>query len=348
MLGRASLTRWLARVHAPELVLRARAAAGVPVISVLTYHHVAEPGPDYGFDPDVADATPAQFEAQMQVVARHCTAISIDTLLGGLAGQPLPPNPVLITFDDGYRSNLEVALPILRRLRLPATFFIATRFLDERRLYWWEAIAQLVDRARRAGTTRVALTYPTAREVDLTAAAAHAQLARVVKDTPGLDVDHFVTELARAMGVPWDRALERTLADELIMTWDEVRALADAGMDIESHGHSHRVLDTMSADELHLDLGRSRQLLTTQLGRPVRAIAYPVGRSIVGRPALRDALRAAGYLIGFTNASGVNPVWRGIDPFDVARLATDRSMQAETILAQLALPPLAYTRSTAR
>jgi hypothetical protein len=81
----------------------------------------------------------------------------------------------------------------------------------------------------------------------------------------------------------------------------------------------------------------------------VRAVAYPVGRRINGDRRIREALAAAGYRIGMSNKTGVNrwlpPVLRAlspIDPFDVRRLATDRSISDAMFLTQIALPQLAY------
>ena len=90
--------------------------------------------------------------------------------------------------------------------------------------------------------------------------------------------------------------------------------------------------------------------LEAQLGRPVRAVAYPVGRRINGAQHIRSALSAAGYQIGMSNCSGVNrwlpPSLRRlspIDPFDIRRLSTDRQMSDAMFLAQVAVPQLAYT-----
>jgi hypothetical protein len=81
----------------------------------------------------------------------------------------------------------------------------------------------------------------------------------------------------------------------------------------------------------------------------VRAIAYPVGRRIAAEPRIRDALTQAGYQLGMSNHSGVNRWWppalRGlapIDPFDIRRLATDRTMSDAMFLTQVAVPRLAY------
>jgi hypothetical protein len=146
-------------------VMQLRRFAPLPIVGVVTFHHIHDTGaePDYPYDPDVADATPAQFRRRLELLARIGTPIGMEELMRGLDGAPLPPNPVMITFDDGYRSCHDVALPILRELGIPATFFVSTSFVTERRMYWWERTAFAVRSARR---TRVRLSYPAPIEID--------------------------------------------------------------------------------------------------------------------------------------------------------------------------------------
>ena len=337
----------LHRVGALGAVMRLRGLAPVPPIAtILTYHPVAEPDAAYPYDPGVADATPAQFRRQLELLARHGTPIGIDDLVRAIDGAPLPKNPVMVTFDDGYRSCHDVALPILRDVGLRATFFIATSYVTERRLYWWERIAIVLARARTPSAT---LAYPVAIDVVARDPSTPARLTDLIKDTPGLDVERFLTELAAAFGVVWDRAIEAEHADRVVMTWAHVRALAAAGMDVESHTRSHRVLQTLDADELHDELAGSRTELERELGTRVRAIAYPVGRRIQREARIREAIAAAGYRLGFSNASGSTRMWpaalRGVlpfDPFDVRRLSTERSMSDAMYFTQVAVPRLAY------
>jgi peptidoglycan/xylan/chitin deacetylase (PgdA/CDA1 family) len=331
--------------------MQVRRYAPAPLLSIVTYHHIAEPDPSYPYDPDIADATPAQFRRHMETLARYGSPIGIDDLIAAIGGAPLPKNPVMITLDDGYRSCHDVALPILREVGVRATFFIATSFISERRLYWWERISLLLGRAKRRTTT---ITYPHALELDLADPQINNKLTRVIKDTQHLDLDRYLEGLGRALGVEWNRQSETDAADSLIMTWDHVRALARAGMDVESHGRRHRALQTLDAGTLESELAGSRQDLEEQLGRPVRAIAYPVGHRVIGRQHICDALASAGYQVGLSNKTGVNrwlpPSLRGlapIDRFDVRRLATDREISDAMFLTQLALPQLAYT-STGR
>ncbi len=323
-----------------------RRHAPVPMLSIITYHHVADDDPSYPYDPNVADATPAQFRRQMEMVARYGTPIGIDDLIRAIGGGPLPRNPVMVTFDDGYRSCYEVALPILRAVGVRATFFVATSFVSERRLYWWERIAIL---RGQSGKRRVQLSYPQAMTLDLDDPEAQDTLTDIIKNTSELDVDRFLEELGAALGVAWTPEIETRHADHLIMTWDQIRALARAGMDVESHGRRHRVLQTLDDATLADELTGSRRELEAQLGRPVRALAYPVGRRINGERRIRDALAAAGYQIGMSNHTGVNrwlpPSLRAlspIDPFDVRRLATERGLSDAMFLTQMALPQLGY------
>ena len=344
---RERVAEWLHKTGALHAVMRLRRYAPAPILlSIVTYHHVADHDPSYPYDPEVADATPAQFRRRMETLARYGNPIGIDDLIAAIGGAPLPKNPVMVTFDDGYRSCHDMALPILRAVGLRATFFIATSFITERRLYWWERISLLLGQARR---TTAVITYPRTLELDLKDPQVNGKLTDLIKDTQDLDLDRFLDELGMAIGVDWSPQIETGYADKLIMTWDQIRALARAGMDVESHGRHHRVLQTLDAGTLESELAGSRRDLEAQLGRPVRAIAYPVGRRINREQHIRNALGAAGYQIGMSNHSGVNRWWPPalrslgpIDRFDVRRLATDRGMSDAMFLTQVAVPRLAY------
>lgn len=329
-------------------VMQLRRFAPLPIVGIATFHHVhdvaADPG-GYPYDPDVADATPQQFRRRLEILARIGTPIGMSELLCGLDGAPLPPNPVMITFDDGYRSCHDVALPILRELGIPATFFIATSFVSQRRLYWWERIALVLNAARRP---RAKLSYPAPIEVDARDPATRPQLDNLIKNTWGIDVDRFLAELCDALDVEWSPAIETEHADRLIMTWDQVRALERAGMAVESHTRHHCVLETLDDDALRDELVGSRSDLERELGHPVHAIAYPVGRRIQ-RVRILAAIAAAGYRVGFANSNGINVLWpaalrsaTAFDPLDLRRVSVSIDMSDAMFLTQLAFPPLGY------
>ena len=344
---RERLAEVLERTGVIRSVMQLRRLAPMPIVGVVTFHHIHDTEGDasYPYDPDVADATPRQFRRHLETLARIGTPIGIAELLRGIDGGALPPNPLMITFDDGYRSCHDVALPILRELGIPATFFIATSFVAERKLYWWERIALALGGARRP---RTQLTYPRVIDIDARDPGTRRVLCDLVKNTWCLDIARFLEELCRALEVEWSSAIEAAHADQLIMTWDQVRALAGAGMAVESHTRHHHVLDTLDDATLRDELVGSREDLEREIGRPVRAIAYPVGRHLQ-QARIRAAVASAGYHVGFANCGGLNPLWPaslrgalGVDPLDLRRISTDRAISDAMFLTQLAFPPLGY------
>ncbi len=295
-------------------------------LMVVLYHRVVAPGDVGELDPDLIDATPEGFDAQMAALASRFRPVSIDEVLAAhRAGRPVPAGSVLVTFDDGYRDNFEHAFPILKRHGIPGLFFISTGHVEERRLFWWEQLSLFV---RRSPLDHAVLEYPTHKRLDLSSPASRAAviraLNRTVKDTYGLDVDRFVREVAGACHAPWTEGSD--LADRALMTWDQVREMRRAGMGIGSHTHTHRVLNTLVAGDLDRELRGSRALLEQRLGEPVTTIAYPVGKSIAGLPWVKHALAGAGYELGFTTTPGTNRIGQGDDPFNLRRLPIDRGL----------------------
>ena len=95
--------------------------------------------------PAAPGAGAAGFEHQLRRLQRLGTIVPLAPSLRQLTtGQPLPPRAIALTFDDGYRDNLEVGAPVLERLGLPATFFLVPGILDGTVSPWWETVAWAV------------------------------------------------------------------------------------------------------------------------------------------------------------------------------------------------------------
>src|SRR5262245_12380723 len=102
---------------------------------VFAWHNVASTW----FAPWVPDAGRQGLARQLAIVRRAFRVMPLSLALEDLyAGRPLPHRAAALTFDDGYRDNLEVAAPLLARLGLPATFFLVPSLLDGGPA-WWES-----------------------------------------------------------------------------------------------------------------------------------------------------------------------------------------------------------------
>jgi len=95
------------------------------VIPILTYHNFTkDEGSSYSINI-------IEFEKQMNYLATHnYSVISLSELLKGLKNGQLPPKPVVITIDDGFKSTFTLAYPVLKKYNFPATLFIYTDFIE--------------------------------------------------------------------------------------------------------------------------------------------------------------------------------------------------------------------------
>jgi peptidoglycan/xylan/chitin deacetylase (PgdA/CDA1 family) len=327
-----------------EAVLWLRQQVTTPWLPALTYHRVASPDKSV-LDRGVVDASPEQFERQIEFLSRHFHPIGVEELLAAARGAALPRNPVVITFDDGYRECYEVVLPILKRYGARAIFFVTTGYTTSRRLFWWDRLAFLLHSARG---DELRLRYPIEQTYPLNGSSQRTldTLIRLVKTYFDLDVDLFLEEVARAAAVEWNLDRERELADAQMMTWDQVAGLAAAGMDVQSHTRFHRVLGTLPAKALVDELAGSRRDLMERIDQPIVAIAYPVGYSIAQQPHIRAAILAAGYQLGFTNQGGVNHLRKELDLLDVRRCAMDSELSDALFRGMMAFPYLARTEAS--
>lgn len=343
MSRRLQLANLLERSGSLSAILRLRARSPAPWMSILTYHRFPSRDGVEPFDDGVIDITPEEFDRQVAGVKRHFNVVGVADLCAFAAGRPLPRNPVAITFDDGYLCNYETALPILKRHDCKAIFFLATAITTERKVHWWDRIAYVVKSSPRR---ELHLEYPVTATFHLTGMREDAirTLLRLVKVHPALDVPRFLSELGRAADVAWSPELERQLSDRLLMTWEHARALQKAGMDVQSHTRTHRVLQTLTPGELRDELEGSRDDLRRELGVSPRAIAYPVGTPLCHSSPVRTALARSRYEIGLTNGTGPMPVGGVIDRFDIRRQATGLELSNALFLTMLALPRLAPTR----
>jgi peptidoglycan/xylan/chitin deacetylase (PgdA/CDA1 family) len=342
---RTRLISVLDGMGALELAMAARKFVRLPYLPIVTYHRLGNPKVNArDLDETVVDATKEGFERQVALFMKRFTLLSAEDLrLHFLEQRPLPKNPALITFDDGYRECHDIALPVLKRAGAKAIFFISTDHVTNRKAFWWDRTNYLVKRSTK---TRIEIDYPTQASYDLTGDRTKVvtQLLDVIKQTFALDVERYLQTLSAALGVPWGPEEDRRITDDTLMTWDQVRAMRSAGMDIASHTRTHRVLQTLPPDDLREELEGSRRILEEKLDEPVRAIAYPVSLSAGKHDAIFNAVRTAGYELGFSTSCGLGPLGAKTNPLDIQRIWVDPNLPHSYFRAAVAVPHLTYRR----
>ena len=156
----------------------------------------------------------------------------------------------------------------------------------------------------------------------------------------GVDEERFLTGLAVACEVPWDSSIERGIADELILDWDGVRALVEAGMEVQSHGHGHALFPFISPEQVLNEASESRQMLEARTGQKQVAIAYPAGAGLAPGQASYAAVEEAGYKLGFCLGGKSLRVGQVSDWLNIPRLTSHPELTEERFRGFLAFPNL--------
>jgi peptidoglycan/xylan/chitin deacetylase (PgdA/CDA1 family) len=245
---------------------RTLARSRFPGVAVLGYHGLrADDLPSGAMAFENLHVRASTFDAHCRVVRECCDPISLDDWRSAhRGGTPLPERPVLITFDDGYRSVLAIAAPILAAHRLPAVVFACSEPIEQRSLLWFDAIAA------RDGEAAV---------------------------EPWKSADYSAWRASGAFASPVAENDPRAL-----LTSEDLAALArQAGVEIGAHTARHPILARASRELQRAEIGESKAALERWTRRPVRAFAYPNGRpGIDYGPETVDLVGALGFDVAFT------------------------------------------------
>jgi peptidoglycan/xylan/chitin deacetylase (PgdA/CDA1 family) len=237
---------------------------------------------------------------------RHYTIVSPADLTAALHGrQPLPSRSLLLTFDDGYADNEEYALPILRRLHLPAALFITSGFIDRKDRPWTEEFSW----AYRNGKITREVVAAVHRLIPIDVPRLPEDTAGMVEDImrrgPQLrdsDVEVALPQLGTLLRRPNSRSQ--------MLSRKQVRALSNQGIAIGAHGKTHVAL--RFATDLGAELQQPRQVLKELLAcRPQQifdALALPYGD---GTPEIIDRAIREGYQFVFTTRPELTPLNSG-------------------------------------
>lgn len=174
---------------------------------------------------------------------------------------------VALTFDDGLKSNIEVAYPILRKLGLPATFYVCPGLVESGGWMWNHEARQ-----------RLLALVPRALAELAEALGAPADVEPFIDWMKGLKLGarRKVEGEIRA-ATPGFRPTEAQRAEFDVAGWSDLKALDPQLVTVGSHTMSHPILTSLVPDEMEAEMRESRTVLERELGREVKHFCYPNG-----------------------------------------------------------------------
>lgn len=245
-------------------------------LTIVVYHHIADHEDPLTSKLGVI-TRPDVFEKHIKYFARHFDIVSGSDLVSGA----LPRKPLLITFDDAYRSVLDTASTILKTANAPSLFFVNPATLLGRRL----PVDNILSLAAEVLGKQQLTALLNINETGLTSVP--GLIANVIAKWTQAQIAEAKQQLCTAMGT---NELELRRTSRLFLSVIDIKAFASLGIEVGNHSMSHAFFRSLSSTELETEIVQSRELLEKLSGQRVQCLSIPYGNAL---DATEGALRAA-------------------------------------------------------
>ena len=285
--------------------------------TIVMYHYVRDP--EWTRYPDIKSLRIDEFKSQLDYLLKNYNVVSLDDCLKArYAGEDLPPNAALLTFDDGIVDHFATVFPLLDAHGVQGVFFPPVKAIRDRELLDVHKIHHILG----TGTSITPLVASLCGWVDdmkdrYNLSSASAYYARLASEGryDNRDVvfvkrmlQHELPENARAQILEYlfkeyVGISQKTIANELYMTEDQLRCMMRHGMVLGVHGANHVWMDKLDGNQQKKEIEESLEFLQS-IGANMEnwVISYPYGRQD-GK--IVDAVLELGGALGFTATSGI-------------------------------------------
>ena len=283
-------------------------------VFILAYHRVLEKKSGFLFDEGVISVSPALFEKEIKFCKEYFSPISFGYLKECMEKKkPLPPNPLIVTFDDGYIDNYTNAFPVLQKFEVPATIFLTADYINTDQLFWWDEVSYYMKAQGKS-------------EPDI------KNLLRSLK---------LITDDKRIEAVEDIKKSNKGVSqfsERQALNWEEVKAMSRAGIEFGSHTMSHPVLSKVEdKHELEYEIRQSKKIIEEKIEKEVIVFSYPIGGGDSFSSDIKKEVKDAGYSFAVNYIHGVNIINNGFDRFSLKRLDMDQ-LSLDRFKAKLAFP----------
>lgn len=284
-------------------------------VSILMYHGLVDaplPMPQRCF------LSLERFARQMEYLARHCEVVHLEDAFAAARRRPSRPL-ACVTFDDGFASVHDLAMPILERWRIPATVYLVTDLVDSAETVWFAHIHQAIWETSVPEVHLHGRRFPLKRPVDREEASIGVQ--RALKSLARPDFSEALEDLLAQLGFQESRPWSPWKAFRILTTEEIQRMSRDDLVRFGAHTASHQILTRTSREDARREIERSVAAVAALVARPSGSFAYPNGGFEDFNRTTIEALRRAG--IDYAVSAIEGPNGPGTDPYVIRRYLID-------------------------
>jgi peptidoglycan/xylan/chitin deacetylase (PgdA/CDA1 family) len=268
-------------------------------LTILTYHGIVDRRP---IMPDPCLVNIDAFRSQMQYLKKHFNVVSMTRAVQLIEDEAIIDPTVVITFDDGYQNNFDLAYPVLREEKQPATIFLSTSFADSDTTIWTGIIQNAFARSSKSSFEwrgqRFDLGSLEQRKESMEA------VKSLLKDDPQESLFAEVDSIVEILSDGDPISLEPD-SPYRMLTSESIKSLAESDLiELGAHTHSHYILSRIPASVQEVEIRSSLDFVASYTGETCRCFAYPNGRECDYDDDSLAILREAGVKAAVTMESG--------------------------------------------
>lgn len=265
---------------------------GSPKLLNVMYHGIVEEDSNY-FSPRHLQKD--QFEKHLRYYKKNFDIVTVEEAFEIVKNKtPLKRNTLAITFDDGFKNNLDTAVPLLEKYNVPATIFVSSLCLnDDNNILWSEYIAAMnyfyKEEEIKIGNHSFRNSYDSENQISLVDFIKFSSCEERDSVLKKLESDYNLKD--KLNSIPYE-------VWGLMTGLELVEVEKSNSVRIESHGHLHYNLGFIPLEDAINDLKKSKDLLEEVLKKEVNMLAYPDG-------SYSDKVKDAASELGFKSQYAV-------------------------------------------
>jgi len=301
---------------------------------VFNYHRIYTSPLCTQYDEGVFAHSEDIFLAQMRWIKENFNILRESELLDIFDDKAtLTGRNAMITFDDGYVDNYELAYPILSDLKIPATFFIPCNQIEGITPPWWDQISYLLKTSKKQTILFQSTEFKISDDGEMNKQAIN-DILRIFKTSPVIDIPSLLKYLVKSCEAPLPELIDLS---KQFMSWSQIKEVSSNNITIGSHTMNHNILANLNDNEQVSELKISKSVIESKIDRSIYSVAYPVGGPTAFNKITKEIAKDVGYKIGYSFINGYHQDCT-MDKFEIRRVELNQNInffKAQTILPSI-------------
>jgi len=266
------------------------------------------------------------FRSQIEYIVKNYNIISLDEYINYCnKKEKLPQNSIIITIDDGYKSNYTLAYPIFKEFDIPATIFLTTDFIDNKNYLWVDRLEYAINNTKKKNLKLEIANKKESFDLDTYNGkiVCDKSIRYKLKSMENKIIDEVIQQVEDKLDVRLSGTLNIPTIYEPL-EWDKISEMINISkVNIGSHTHKHLLLANYDNEVIKNELSLSKKIIERETGVKTRLFCYPNGAIGDFNEKTQLAIKESGYSCALTTVRGMNNARS--DLYELKRFGIDNS-----------------------